>query len=48
MSQQINLINPALIKRKDFLTVVNIGVMYGVLSVLMLGWYAYNERQLPS
>lgn len=46
MSQQINLINPALIKQKDFLTVVNIGAMYGVLSVLMLGWYAYNASQV--
>lgn len=46
MSQQINLINPALIKQKDFLTVVNMGVIYGVMSVLMLGWYAYSAWQV--
>jgi hypothetical protein len=46
MSQQINLINPALIKQKDYLTVVNIGTIYGVLSGLMLVWYTYHALQV--
>jgi len=46
MSQQINLINPALIKQKDFLTVVNIGVVYGVLTGLMMAWVGYSASQV--
>jgi hypothetical protein len=46
MSQQINLINPALIKQKDFLTIVNMGVVYGVFTALMLGWWSYSQQQL--
>jgi Tfp pilus assembly protein PilN len=48
MSQQINLINPALIKKKDFLTVVNIGVMYGVFSLVLLAWYVLSAQQLST
>lgn len=48
MSQQINLINPALIKKKDFLTVVNIGAMYGVFSVLLIAWYVLSTQQLST
>jgi Tfp pilus assembly protein PilN len=46
MSQQINLINPSLIKKKDFLTIVNIGVVYGVFCVLMLSWFVYANNQV--
>lgn len=46
MSQQINLINPALIKQKDFLTLVNMGVVYGVFVALMVGWWVYSQQQL--
>lgn len=46
MSQQINLINPTLIKQKDFLTLVNMGVVYGVFTALMLGWWSYSHQQL--
>jgi hypothetical protein len=46
MSQQINLINPSLIKKRDFLTIVNIGVMYGVFCLLMLGWFGYTNNQV--
>lgn len=45
MSQQINLINPALIKQKDFLTTLNITVVYGALAMLLLGWYAFTAQQ---
>lgn len=46
MSQQINLINPALIKQKDYLTTLNIGSVYGALVLLMLGWYGYTTQQV--
>ena len=46
MSQQINLLNPALIKQKDFLNPNNIVMTLGVLSVLMLGYYGYAQQQL--
>lgn len=46
MSQQINLINPSLIKKKDFLTLVNIGLVYGAFCVLMLGWFGYASNQV--
>lgn len=46
MSQQINLLNPALIKQKDFLNPNNIVMTLGVLSVLMLGYYGYAQKQL--
>lgn len=46
MSQQINLINPALIKQKDFLSLVNMGMVYGVFVALMVGWWMYSQQQL--
>ncbi|MDP1765632.1 MAG: MSHA biogenesis protein MshI, partial [Methylotenera sp.] len=46
MSQQINLINPSLIKQKDFLNSNNIAMTLGLLSVLMLGYYSYAQKQL--
>ncbi len=46
MSQQINLLNPALIKQKDFLNANNIAITLGLLSVLMLGYYGYAQKQL--
>lgn len=48
MSQQINLINPALIKQKDFLTTLNITVVYGALALSMLGWYGYSTQQMSA
>lgn len=46
MSQQINLINPALIKQKDFLTTLTITIVYGALALSLLGWYAYTSQQV--
>jgi hypothetical protein len=46
MSQQINLLNPSLIKQKDFLNPNNIVITLGVLLVLMLGYYGYAQKQL--
>jgi hypothetical protein len=46
MSQQINLLNPALIKQKDFLNPNNIVMTLGLLSALMLGYYGYAQKQL--
>jgi hypothetical protein len=46
MSQQINLLNPALIKQKNFLNPNNIVITLGFLSVLMLGYYSYEQKQL--
>jgi hypothetical protein len=46
MSQQINLLNPALIKQKDFLNTNNIAITLGLLSALMLGYYGYAQKQL--
>lgn len=46
MSQQINLINPSLIKQKNFLNSNNIAITLGLLSVLMLGYYSYAQKQL--
>jgi hypothetical protein len=48
MSQQINLINPALIKQKDLLTSVNMSMAYGVLIALMLGFTAYTMQQVSA
>lgn len=48
MSQQINLINPALIKQKDYLTRLNIVSIYGALALLMLGWYGYTAQQIST
>ncbi len=46
MSQQINLLNPALIKQKDFLNPNNIAMTLGLLLALMLGYYGYAQKQL--
>lgn len=48
MSQQINLINPTLIKQKDLLTSVNISVAYGLLMACMLGLAAYTMNQISA
>lgn len=48
MSQQINLINPALIKQKDYFTTLNIVSVYGALALLMLGWYGYTAQQVST
>jgi hypothetical protein len=46
MSQQINLLNPALIKQKDFFNSNNIAMMLGLLSILMLGYYGNAQKEL--
>jgi hypothetical protein len=46
MSQQINLLNPALIKQRDFLNPNNIVITLGLLLALMLGYYGYAQKQL--
>jgi hypothetical protein len=48
MSQQINLLNPALIKQKDLLNPNNIGVTLAVLIVLMMTFYGQAQKQLSS
>ncbi len=48
MSQQINLINPALIKQKDFLTSAIIGFTYLALVAVLLGWYVISANQVAS
>jgi hypothetical protein len=48
MSQQINLLNPALIKQKDFLKPNNIAITLGLLSVCMLGYYGYAQTELSA
>lgn len=46
MSQQINLLNTALIKQRDFLNPTIIAITLGLLSALMLGYYGYAQKQL--
>ena len=46
MSQQINLLNPSLIKQKDFLNPNTIVITLGVLLAGMLGYYGYAHKQL--
>jgi hypothetical protein len=48
MSQQINLLNLALIKKKSFLSPNNIAISLGLLSVLMLAYYSFVQTQLSS
>jgi Fimbrial assembly protein (PilN) len=48
MSQQINLLNPALIKQKDFFNSNNIAMTLGLLSVSMLGYYGYAQKELSA
>lgn len=46
MSQQINLLNPSLIKQKDFLNPTTIVITLGILLAFMLGYYSYAQKQL--
>lgn len=46
MSQQINLLNPALIKQKDLLNPTNIAITLGLLTILMLVYYGAVQKQL--
>jgi hypothetical protein len=46
MSQQINLLNPSLIKQKDFFNPTTILITLGILLALMLGYYSYVQKQL--
>lgn len=46
MSQQINLLNPSLIKQKDFFNPNTIVITLGILLALMLGYYSYAQKQL--
>jgi Tfp pilus assembly protein PilN len=48
MSQQINLLNTALIKQKDFFNPTNIVITLGLLSALMLGYYGYAQKELST
>jgi hypothetical protein len=48
MSRQINLLNPSLIKQKDFLKTNNIALLLGVLTLLMLGYFGYAQQQLKT
>lgn len=48
MSQQINLLNTALIKQKDLLNPTNIVLTLGLMCVLMLGYYGYVENELST
>lgn len=46
MSQQINLLNPSLIKQKDFLNANTIVLTLGILLALMTAYYSYAQKQL--
>ncbi len=46
MSQQINLLNPSLIKQKDYLNPNTIVIALGILLACMLGYYGYAQKQL--
>ena len=46
MSQQINLLNPSLIKQKNFLNPNTIVITLGILLVLMTTYFSYAEKQL--
>ena len=48
MSQQINLLNPALIKKSDLLNANNVAITLGLLLALMLGYYSYAAKQLST
>lgn len=48
MSQQINLLNPALIKQKEYLTLNNMLLALGVAVLLMLAGYGYAQKQLSA
>lgn len=46
MSQQINLINTALIKQKNYLTPATIGLACLTMCALMVGWYVLSVNQI--
>ena len=46
MSQQINLLNPALIKQKDLLNTNIIAMTLGLLLLVMVAYYGFAQRQL--
>ncbi len=48
MSQQINLLNPALIRQKDLLNTTTLVIMLGLVCMLMLGYYSYVQKQLST
>lgn len=48
MSQQVNLLNPALIKKKDFFSPNNLLIILGLLSTFMLAYYSYAKIQVSS
>ncbi|MDD2932376.1 MAG: PilN domain-containing protein [Methylotenera sp.] len=48
MSQQINLLNLSLIKKKELLSPTNIAISLGFLSALMLVYYSFAQSQLSS
>lgn len=48
MSQQINLLNAALIKQKEYLTPNNLLLALGVLVLLILADYGYAQKQLAT
>ncbi|HEY0842016.1 PilN domain-containing protein [Methylotenera sp.] len=48
MSQQINLINLALIKQKQFLTLNSMAAMLGVITVAMLAYYSYVKSEVST
>ena len=48
MSQQINLINTALIKQKNYLTPATIGLAYLGMCACMVGWYVFSMQQVTT
>ena len=46
MSQQINLLNPTLIKQKDLLNTHIIAMTLGLLLLVMVAYYGFAQRQL--
>jgi len=46
MSQEINLLNPALIKKTDFLNPNTIGLLLGILLIGLLGYYLFESSNL--
>jgi len=48
VSQQINLVNFALIKQKQFLTLNSIATMLGVITVAMLAYYSYVKSEVTA
>lgn len=48
MSQQINLLNPALVKPKEYFTPNNLLLALGVLVLLILADYGYARKQLAT